>query len=278
MVESKAPGTLFAMRSILAAIFLAVPLIGLAVSAPSRAADAPDPLDQAIDTFSAGHATEALAQVEALLTKQPEDQNALFLSGQINLQLGNLDAARGRVERLVKLSGNYLAAWELLAQITQAQNDLARRDEAIARVKLAIQTAIDPAIRASGDFIRDRVPVGRRAIAGVDYFTRQGSDFVRYQWNFGDPREDPDHGLLLRTDEDTTETWENTAILPPDKQLFHLDMVDAKPGGPDVVATYAYYVGEPSYDTVRAEVMKILHGEAKPLSGDPGSLAGVLKP
>ena len=45
----------------------------------------------------------------------------------------------------------------------------------------------------------------------------------------------------------------------------------------DKVAVYHYYVGEPDYDTVRAEVMRILRGEVRPLSGEPGSLSGILK-
>jgi hypothetical protein len=82
---------------------------------------------------------------------------------------------------------------------------------------------------------------------------------------------------LLRTDQTTTEHWSETALLPQDKQLFHLDLVDPKPEGGENVSIYQYYVGEPDYDTVRAKVMQILNGEAQPLSGAPGSLQGLLK-
>jgi hypothetical protein len=88
---------------------------------------------------------------------------------------------------------------------------------------------------------------------------------------------DPDHGLLLRTDAETTLDWAATALMPPDKQLFHLDLVDPGTDGEDKVAIYQYYVGLPDYDTVRAKVMQILRGEVKPLSGQPGSLDGVMK-
>jgi hypothetical protein len=178
---------------------------------------------------------------------------------------------------VVKLSGSYFAAWELMVQVTQAQGDLARRNEAIARVRIAISTAIDPAIRMKGSFIRDRIPVGDAGISAVDYFTRGGSDFTRYAFAPGDPRMDTDHGLMLRTDQTTTENWSDTALLAQDKQLFHLDLVYPKPEGGDNIAVYQYYVGEPDYDTVRAEVMKILRGEVRPLSGEAGSLAGILK-
>ena len=112
----------------------------------------------------------------------------------------------------------------------------------------------------------------------MDYFSRGGSDYTRYQFGFGDPRTDPDHGILLRTDTRTTENWIDTALLPPDKQLFHLDLAEAEPDGREKLAIYQFYVGLPSYDTVRADVMRILRGEAQPLSGEPGQLAGCLRP
>jgi len=264
------------MRSI-----IAIRLIVLAALLSPRAwaqagPDAAD-LASAVELYKKGDASGALALAEGVLARSPNDPTALYRSAEFNFQLNNTDAARGRLERLVTLSGNYFSAWELMVQVTQAQGDPARRDEAIERLKVAIGSAIDPDIRMKSDFIRDRIRVGGGAVGAVDYFTRGGSDFTRYQFGPGDPRMNPDKGLLLRTDALTTETWSATALLPPEKQLFHLDMVDPKPGGGDKVAIYKYYVGEPDYDTVRADVVRILRGEVKPLSGEPGSLSGVLK-
>jgi tetratricopeptide (TPR) repeat protein len=235
-------------------------------------------LGRAAATFDKGDRAAALAQVEGILARSPEDMDALYRSAQFNFIMGNADAARGRLERLVKLSGNYFSAWELMVMVAQAQGDLARRDEAIKRMKIAITTAIDPGIRRKADFIRDRIQTKLGDLVAADYFSNGGSDFTRYQFALGDPRAHPGKGLLLRTDEFTTEAWSQTALLAQDKQLFHLDLVDPKPDGGDKVAIYQYYVGEPDYDTVRAKVMEILLGEVQPLSGEPGSLQGVLKP
>jgi tetratricopeptide (TPR) repeat protein len=266
------------MRSMHAVRLIAVAavLIGWSL-ARVRADNQEDPLDRAVAAFQSGDATGALALIEGVLAHSPQDETALYYSALVNFRMGNADAARGRLERVVRLSGNYFAAWELMVQVTQAQGDLARRNEAIARLKIAISTAIDPTIRSTGSFIRDRIPVGAGAISAVDYFTRGGSDFTRYVFAPGDPRMDSDHGLLLRTDQISTENWSDTALLAQDKQLFHLDLVYPKPEGGDNVAIYQYYVGEPDYDTVRAEVMKILRGEVQPLSGEADSLAGILK-
>jgi hypothetical protein len=234
-------------------------------------------LDRSVAVFDKGDKPGALVMVEGVLAHSPDNLTALYRSAAINFAMNNVDAARGRLERLVKLSGNYFAAWELMVQVTQAQGDLARRNEAITRMKIAIRSALDPEIRGKADFIRDRIQMEAGVLSVVDYFERGGNDFTRYQISFGDPRMNPDKGLLLRTDTATTQTWADTALLPPDKQLFHLDLVDPRPEGGEKVAIYQYYVGEPDYDTVRANVMQILRGEVQPLSGEPGSLWGIMK-
>jgi tetratricopeptide (TPR) repeat protein len=267
------------MRLIHAVRLLALAVLLSSSPLPGWTASDNDAADvaRAIKAFNGGDPVAALALVETVLARSPEHLDALYRSAEINFHLGNIDAARGRLDRLTRLSGNYFEAWEMMVQVSQAQGDLAERNEAIKRLKIAIQTAIDPAIRERGDFIRDVIPTSLGDVMGVDYFDRGGSDFTRYQFTVGDPRLIPDKGLLLRTDAYTTETWQDTALLPQDKQLFHLDLVDPKPEGGEKVAVYEYYVGEPDYDTVRAKVMQVLRGEVKPLSGEPGSMAGIIK-
>jgi tetratricopeptide (TPR) repeat protein len=255
-----------------AAVLVSLPLAAGAQTDPDAAA-----FDRATAAFNQGDAAGALAQVETLLTHAPENQNALYFSALINFRMGNVDAARGRLERVVKLAGNYFEAWQLMVQVTQAQGDLVRRDAAIDRLKIAIKTAINPDIRNKVDFIRDRIPIGGQTLLAIDYFERSGSDFTRYRFALDGSGMDQEHGLLLRTDTETTENWRGTALLAPDKQLFHLDLVDPTPAGEDKVAIYQFYVGEPDYDTVRADVLKVLRGEVQPLSGKPGSLVGILK-
>ena len=142
------------MRSIQGVRLIAVAglLLNGPFIAPSRAETDPEVLSRAIAVFNKGDATQALSMVEGILARAPQDQTALYYSALISFRIGNADAARGRLERVVKLSGNYFAAWELMVQVTQEQGDLARRNEAIARLKISASTAIDPTIRTKGDF------------------------------------------------------------------------------------------------------------------------------
>jgi len=178
---------------------------------------------------------------------------------------------------VVRLAGSNAVAWETMVQITQAQGDLKRRDEALERFRAAIASAIDPDVRLRNSVVRDMIRVGNRVVWAVDYFDRTGTDFTRYQFTMGDASRDPESGLVLRTDPESTENWSQTALLPADKPLFHLDAAVRGPGGAIVYSNYQFFVGEPDYDTVRAKVLQILRGDAPPLSGEPGPLFGILK-
>ena len=264
----------WARRSFLAAAMMAALFDPRLAAAEADGAN----LDKAVAAHQNGDVAGALAEAERFLTRAPDDLNALFLSARFNLELGNGNAARGRLERLLKFGGSIAQAWELMVQVAQLEGDRPRRAEAIERVKRAIQTSVDPRIRAKDSFLRDWIPVGKLAVTAADYFGRAGNEFTRYQFGLGDPRPNPGIGLLLRTDEDTTARWQETALLPPDQLLFHLDMVDQGEGGAEKIAIYEYYAGEPDYDVLRVKVLQILRGEARPLNGEPGSLAGILKP
>src|SRR3954453_470474 len=206
-------------------------LMGLVSAAPSQTASDSTEIGRAVQEFDRGNPSPALSLVETVLSRSPDDVQALFHSPRFNFHRNNLEAARGRLERLIKLSGSYFAAWELLAQVTQAQGDLARRNEALEQVKVAIHSALDPEIRRKGVFIRERIPTPAGDLFAADYFERRGTDFTRYQFGLRDTPANVDLGLVLRTDTETTRNWEVTALLAPEKQLFHLDLVDPLPGG-----------------------------------------------
>ena len=258
---------------------LVIALSGLLAAVPARAQTGTDTTAaNAGALYQKGDYAGALSGYDKILAKSPTDGQALYLSAFALFEMGRLDEARNRAEKLVSTVGSYVIAWELLTQIVQNQGDLHRRDEAIAQLKGAIDTAIDPTVRAKGMFLRDRFRLKAGDLVTAFYFTRAGTDFARYEISWVDPAKNGYATIYVRTDAGTTEQWNETALLPPDALLFHLDMVDIAPDGSQKTAIYQYFVGEPDYDTVRARVLDILRGKVKPLSGTPGSLDGIMKP
>ncbi len=219
----------------------------------------------------------AAAAIDRLLAQSPDDPEVLSLAALREFRLGQPNLARGRLERLARAPGIRIADLELLAIVTQAQGDRARRDEVLDRLRFEIGPLPRPRIPGKSDIERDRIAVPGGEIRVLEYFQRNGLDFIRYLFSPGDPWANPHLGLLLRTDLLTTQNWQGTALLADDKPLFHLDLVERGDDGTLTTSVYKYFVGEPDYDTVRAKVMDILRGDAKPETGPPGKLAGILK-
>lgn len=242
-------------------------VIAVAALAPAWAAE-PVP--------SRASMSNELAAAEKTLASSPNDVSALFTSALQNLRLGNLGPARARAEQLVTASGNAFAAWELLAQVAQNQGDKDRRDRAVQMLPTIMRTSLDMSLRRKPDFTRDRIQTRDFELLVSHFFESRDGDYTRYLFYPNIPGTLIHRGLALRTDTQTTETWAQTSLVPSDAPLFHLDMIDPGEGGADKVAIYEYFVGEPDYDTVRAKVIKILRGEAQPLSGQPGSLSGIM--
>jgi hypothetical protein len=70
-----------------------------------------------------------------------------------------------------------------------------------------------------------------------------------------------DYRISLGSYEGTNQVgWENGAR-PRSIRLYHLDLYR-----PKLHETYAFYEGQPSYETVRAAVISILAGESKAMS------------
>ena len=261
--------------SALVAIALSIVLL----PATSRAEPATNPpeLARAAEAYGRGNIAAALKSVEELLARSPANPAALFQAAEYNFRMGDFAAARARLENLVKLPSFPLEGMELLVVVAQAQGDRTRRDDLLNRLRYEIGPAERPRIKTRSDIVRDRIPIPGGEIVAVEYFQRNGMDFTRYLFSPYDPRARPDLGILLRTDLITTNNWANTALLPDNKALFHLDLVEQDADGSKKTGIYQYYVGEPDYDTVRAKVMEILRGDAKPVAGEPGKLAGILK-
>jgi hypothetical protein len=111
------------IRAIGLMLLAAMPLL---LSDLARADDRADDatLDRAVALSKTGDLAGGLALCESILAHNPNHENALLWAAELNFYMNNLDVARGRIERLVKVAGNYLVAWELMVQITQAQGDL----------------------------------------------------------------------------------------------------------------------------------------------------------
>jgi tetratricopeptide (TPR) repeat protein len=232
------------------------------------AAEPPPSIDQALAILKAGKRAEAIAAFDAILANKSQDPSqALFYAARTELEDGNTQAALPRLRQLVKLRPSAFPAWELLIQADQAAGDLADRDRAINALYDAWRSAIDPQIRSRVSFARDRIRGKARVVLAIEALEPAGETITRYAFQPADQAGPPQHLILVRSDEETNNRWRSSGLVPEGTVVYHLDTIQALPTGGSAVATYEFYIRPPEYDKVRAKVVAILSGEAKPLSG-----------
>jgi tetratricopeptide (TPR) repeat protein len=229
-------------------------------------ADTPDPLA----LLQAGKRQDALAAAESVIATNPDDPTkALYLSALINLEDGNWQAALPRAEALLKLRPGTFLALEIAVQAYAAAGDTAKRDAAIGSLFRVWRASADPSVHARRVFARDRIIGPKRKLVVLQTLQTGGGDIVRYIFQDAGSAAQQDRAIMLRADSETTQRWRDDGTVPDDATVFHLDSAENPPGGDQTIRTYAFYIGEPDYDRVRAKVVEILAGKALPLTGAP---------
>jgi tetratricopeptide (TPR) repeat protein len=110
-----------------------------------------------------GQAAEALAHCEAALELDPLDGDTLLLSGAIQRQEGNVEAARTAFERASRVKGSEAEGLLRLALLAVDGNDEA---DACRRLEASLVYRDDPRARRYLELLRRRLAVGGAAEAG----------------------------------------------------------------------------------------------------------------
>ena len=215
-----------------------------------------------------GKRQEALHALEAIIASQPADPSqALFTAGMIDLEDGHWQAARPYVQQLVKLRPSSFPAWELMIQVDQAAGDLLDRDAAIETLHTAWRDALDPQIQSRVSFVRDRIVGAKHTLLAQQTLDPGGGDILRFLFQPQDEGEKPRHLIVVRSDDETNERWREDGTVPYGTLVYHLDTVEQLADGRSTIRPYEFYLDAPDYDKVRAKVVEILAGTAKPLTG-----------
>lgn len=216
----------------------------------------------------AGKRQEALHAFDAIIAANPPDPSqALYAAGLIDLQDGDWRTAKPYVERLVKLRPGSFQAWELMVQIEQAAGDPEDRDLAIQSLYDAWHNTPDPRIRSQVSFVRDHIVGPKHTLIAQQTLETGGDAILRFLFQPADEAGKPRHLIVVRSDDATNERWRENGTVPYGTVVYHLDTVETLGNGRSVVRPYKYYLEPPDYDEVRAMVVTILAGTAKPLSG-----------
>lgn len=245
----------------------AEPRAPLAPAEPAQALAAPLPL------YEAGRQQEALAAAERVLQSLPTDIQALYVAIRIAQEQQRQDDAIRLVQPMIRHHPGIIATWELAAQVYQAAGDTEQRDMALRQLISTQASAIDRNLRGRPFILRDRIIAHGRRLMVQDHFDTHGPEAIRYVFISEAELPRPLNYLMLVTDPQTTDNWREAGIIGSGKRAFHLDSVFVTPDGRQTRSMYAAWPDVPDYDTIRAKVLEIIRGDARPMNGPVGGLA-----
>ena len=274
--NSHAPG--MKLLSMIALVLLLGVAPARGQAGPARAGQSPAE-EAAAKAFGEGNAlmderkyAEALARYREGLRHLPDDPALLYNASTAALLVGDFAAAAPYLKRLVTQDVDDWQSRAKLIQTYQALGDLKARDAERAalfdlRRRGGGQNKEHPEMSLARQevYCRERLEVAGRKVMAFEHFELKGPRALRYAFIVLDESGEREaHRISLGSYDLTNSVWAemNKEKAAKGERLFHLD--GYFPGGH---ATYGMYHPEPTYDEVRATVLKILEGGRKPISG-----------
>jgi tetratricopeptide (TPR) repeat protein len=245
---------------------------GVVAVGEARAQTAAAGAENPLALYQAGRRPEALALAERVLKDTPNDLAALYVAAKVHQDQDRVDAAIALVEQLNRYHPGLPAGWELATQLFQAKGNLRERDLALRQLIDTQAASLDRNLRQRRFVVRDRLVAGGRVVLVQDHTDTGMPDTIRYAFVPEGEGAAPRDYLVVQTDSETSEYWRQSGILPPGKRLFHLDSIYVGADGRAARAMYLTFADLPDYDTLRAQVLDVLAGKVKPMSGKAGGL------
>ncbi|HLM56122.1 MAG TPA: tetratricopeptide repeat protein [Pyrinomonadaceae bacterium] len=246
---------------------------------PVRPAQEPGAAEAAAEkAFDEGNAlmeqrkfADALARYREGLRHLPDDSSLLYNASTAALLAGDFAAAAPYLTRLVAAYPDDWQSRAKLIQTHQALGDLKARDaERAALFELRKrgggrnEESPELSLARQDAYCRERMEVKGRQVMAFEHFELKGERALRYAFVVLDEAGGREaYRISLGSYDMTNSFWaaSNKEKAARGGRLFHLD--GYFPGGH---ATYGMYHPEPTYDEVRATVVKILEGKQDPVS------------
>ena len=207
---------------------------------------------------------EALGAYREGLAIDPTVTELLYNGGLAALQCRDWAAALDLLTRLKAIDAEDWQVRAKLVQTYQALGKVTERDKERTALFEMHKRGSDQDLAAQAEYCRDRFEAGGEQVMAFEHFELKGERAVRYIFDVMNEAGDrAKYQISLGSYESTNRVWRETTKPepPPDVRLFHLDRY--WDGGH---ATYTMFAGEPTYDEVRALVVKILKKEVEPAS------------
>jgi len=239
-----------------------LPLLLMVVASASGQSAAPTPQEQfskAGALMEKGQFADAIPILESL-ARDFENEEIFWNLGLAATEIHANDKALNAWLEYRNVAPNDWRGRAKLVQAYQVTGNFKARDEERAVLIRLWEKGEDTDLKKATTFCREQIIEEKRRVYVLEYFHPEGEQMVIYSFEVRAPGEE-DYRISLGSYEGTNQVGWETGARPRSVRLYHLDLYR-----PKLHETYAFYEGQPSYETVRAAVMSILAGESKAMS------------
>ncbi len=216
-----------------------------------------------------GKPAKALTHYKKALEILPKDPAILFNAGMAASSNKDHALALDLFKRLKAVDPLDWHGRAKLIQAYQALGKLPERDAERTELFEMWKKGDPPELKNQVEYCREQLEVAGMKVMAFEHFELKGERALRYVFSILNKTGDGEEfRISLGSYNLTNSIWRSTTNPKPKEgeRLFHLDGY-FKHGH----ATYTMLSPEPSYDQVRAMVVKILEGKAKPVSSSTRS-------
>ncbi|MFZ0662982.1 MAG: tetratricopeptide repeat protein [Acidobacteriaceae bacterium] len=221
-----------------------------------------------IANLQARNYAAALTGAKAILTDHPTSSKANKLVGVIFLDQQKPSDALPYFQKALQLAPNDAGVHGLLLQAYAESGDKAGRDKQRAILRRYHSDGKHPEFAQIPSYLIETIPVGNKIIQAAEFYQPTGEFHFYYRFNIFDSAGHIQSFIALESDDADQVLYaqQNPKQAAAGQRRFSLDGYSKSADGHVIQALYTFYDGKPTYDNVRALVIKLVQSGKSPVA------------
>jgi len=218
---------------------------------------------------------EAIADAKTILEKDPESPQANKLVGVVLLDAQKPADALTYFQKAQSLDSGEASVHELLLQAYAGMGDKAQRDEQRAILRSLHSDGKHPVLAQEQGFVIEMIPAGDKVIQAFEFYEPAGRFHFYYRFNVFDASGKMERFYALESDDADQAMYaqQHPKEATAGERRFSIDYYEQKKPDSVTQGLVGFIDGQPSYDDLRARIVKLVSTEQPAATATPGTAA-----
>jgi tetratricopeptide (TPR) repeat protein len=218
---------------------------------------------------------EAIADAKAILEKHPDSPQVNKLVGVVFLEAQKPADALTYFQKAQSLDSSDASVHALLLQAFAAMGDKTQRDGQRAILRGFHGDGKHPDLAGTQGFVIEMIPVGDRVVQAFEFYEPTGKFHFYYRFNVFDASDNLKRFYALESDDADQAIYaqQHPKEAAAGERRFSIDSYEQKKPDSVTQGLVGFIDGQPSYDELRARIVKLVLAEQTPATPTPGTTA-----